>query len=86
MELSMAKNDSKVLSVPFPTTSCKAIAVTKTSSLLHQSFELTIVNGVVTSIKELSRTPDLPVIVIGNAETHLWNIRDQAPIDTTKNT
>lgn len=49
-------------------TICKA----KKSSNAAQAFEIKIVDGVVTAIKEISRAPDLPVSVIARTVDYLW--------------
>jgi hypothetical protein len=49
-------------------TVCKS----KKSSNAAQAFEIKIVDGSVTAIKEISRAPDLPVSVIAKAVDHLW--------------
>ena len=62
------------------------MAVTRLDGLQHVAYELTIEGGVVVAVTEISRAPNLPGIVIGNAETHLWQIREQADISLAKDT
>lgn len=55
----------------------KATSVYKTSRLLAESVELTIVDGVVTAVKLLTRAPDVPAVAVGHASSSLWqNMRD----------
>jgi hypothetical protein len=56
-----------------PDITVSAVAVVSVSPTLAEAVELIIENGVVTSIKPLTRAPDAPATAIVKAEQALWN-------------
>jgi hypothetical protein len=82
----MAKTTSQPSSVPYQALSFKAVAVTRLDGLQHSAYEITVENGVVTNVQTISRAPNLPGIVISNAEAALWILRDQQDFSLPKNT
>lgn len=53
--------------------SCVAYTAAKSGALNAQSFELTIKDGRVVEIKEVSRAPDRPVTILSNLVDRLWS-------------
>lgn len=50
----------------------KAYVVSKTGHCLAVAEELTIEGGIVVGFKTISRAPDLPAAIIGQAQRALW--------------
>ena len=49
-----------------------AVFVVKTAGILVQGFTVTIEDGVVTDVVELTRAPDVPAAAIGRCNSDLW--------------
>jgi hypothetical protein len=49
-----------------------AVCVIKTDDILCRSYSLTIENGKITDVAQLTRSDDLPAVSIGLAQRHLW--------------
>lgn len=50
-----------------------AVTVVKIDETLAQSYALTIENGKLVDVKQLTRAEDLPSVAIGLAQRELWN-------------
>lgn len=55
----------------------KCYLVAKDSHLLFEAFEVTLVDGVVSEIRNLSRAPDLAASAIGQASSAMWKAISQ---------
>jgi hypothetical protein len=79
------KKNRKVEEVPTPNLSGTFYTVAKESHLLYLAYEVTVKNGVVESVRCISRAPDSSSIAVGLASRELWtNLRTQEPINDEK--
>ncbi len=58
----------------FAQINCIAFTVGKCSSTIAQSYKLTIMDGQVVKVEEVSRAPNRPVTVISNLIQKLWEV------------
>lgn len=82
----MAKFSKKTENVVAPVkgVTAKCYLVAKDSHLLYEAYEVTLVDGVVTDVKCLSRAPDLAASAVGQASAAIWRALRDTTTETLK--
>lgn len=76
------KNISEPAPAPAKKVTGKFYMVGKSDHLLYETFEIDVVDGVVTAVNRISRAPDTAQTAVGFASRAIWqNLRVQKSLD-----